>query len=278
VRGLEIRSGRFLCELDVAERKDVCVLGHDVAARLGSAGRPGGRIRISNRLFDVVGVMERTEWIKGGAPALSVRNANQNIVIPLGTGRTVVRTPASYTPIDEIVVRCADPDSVTRVGRLMQRILGFHHHGVADFRVVVPQELIRQAQQTQRLFNVVLGCIAGISLLVGGIGIMNIMLATVSERTREIGIRRAVGASRTHIIIQFLVEAVLLTLLGGMIGLGFGLGGARAITLYAGWETIVTVWSVALSLGTSVLVGTFFGLYPAWKASLLDPIEALRYE
>jgi putative ABC transport system permease protein len=277
-KGIAIKTGRFLTDLDMAEARSICVLGYDAAAALGAGGVVGASVRFENTLFRVVGVLEKTEWIKGRTAALSARNTNRDIFIPIGADRTVVATPGGYTPIDEIVLHCNTSEDVEAAGHLTDSILAQRHRGVVDYEVIVPQELIRQAQASQRIWNIVLGCIAGISLLVGGIGIMNIMLATVSERTREIGIRRAVGASRAHIVFQFLVEAVLLTFAGGVLGLGLGLVGAHLITLYAGWETIVTVWSVGLSLGTSVLVGTFFGLYPAWKAAHLDPIEALRYE
>jgi len=152
------------------------------------------------------------------------------------------------------------------------------HGGVEDFQMVVPQELLRQSQKTQRTFNIVLGSIACISLLVGGIGIMNIMLATVSERTKEIGIRRAVGAAREHIMIQFLAESVLLTFSGGIIGVVAGIAGVWLITAMAGWKTAVTIWSIILSLLMSTLVGIFFGMYPAYHAAKMDPIAALRHE
>ena len=152
------------------------------------------------------------------------------------------------------------------------------HHGVEDFQMVVPQELLKQSQKTMRMFNVILGAIAGISLLVGGIGIMNIMLATVSERMREIGIRRAVGATRGHIILQFLAESVILTFSGGIFGIASGMVAVLLITAVAGWEIAITSWSIFLPLIVSVLVGIFFGLYPAYRAAFMNPIAALRHE
>src|SRR5262249_48053568 len=149
---------------------------------------------------------------------------------------------------------------------------------VEDYEVMVPEELLAQAQTTQRIFNIVMGSIAGISLLVGGIGIMNIMLATVSERTREIGIRRAIGATKGNILAQFLIETVLICLTGGTLGILLGFGLAHAITLYASWETGFSLASVLIAFGTSVVVGLLFGLCPARRAAQLAPVQALRFE
>jgi putative ABC transport system permease protein len=180
--------------------------------------------------------------------------------------------------LSEIIVRVAPDRDVSAAARLVERIMDVAHHHIQDYQVVVPLELLRQARRTQRTFNLVLGAIAAISLLVGGIGIMNIMLATVSERTREIGIRRAVGATRRHILIQFLLEAVMLTVSGGVIGILFGLCAVGAISLLAGWQVAVSLWAVALPVVMSFLVGVFFGLYPARQAARVDPIVALRHE
>ena len=160
------------------------------------------------------------------------------------------------------------------MGALLDRL----HGGAADFEVVVPEALLTQSRKTQRLFNVVMGCIAGISLLVGGIGIMNIMLATVLERTREIGIRRAIGARRKDVLVQFVVEAFALSALGGLLGVGLGVLIAKVVAASAGWPTVVTLWSLLLSTGVSGAVGLLSGFYPALRAASIDPIEALRYE
>jgi putative ABC transport system permease protein len=153
-----------------------------------------------------------------------------------------------------------------------------NHHDQADYAMAVPLTLLRQAQQTQRMFNIVLGSIAGISLLVGGIGIMNIMLASVTERTREIGVRRAIGARQSQIVGQFLIETTVLSVIGGLIGVGLGVVIPAAIERFANMPTEVTPWSVAISLGISASVGIVFGLYPAYRAASLDPIMALRHE
>jgi putative ABC transport system permease protein len=152
------------------------------------------------------------------------------------------------------------------------------HGGAADYTITVPEALLEQSRKTQRLFDIVMGAIASISLLVGGIGIMNIMLATVLERTREIGVRRAVGARQVDIRNQFVIEAFTITAAGGVLGILMGVAIAKGVAFYAGWKTIVTVFSVVLSVGVSVGVGLIFGIYPALRAARLDPIESLRYE
>jgi len=158
------------------------------------------------------------------------------------------------------------------------RVLERRHYGVGDYDILVPEALLRQSQKTQHIFTFVMGGIAGLSLLVGGIGIMNIMLATVLERTREIGVRRAVGATRRDIRVQFLAEAVVICLLGCAIGLLLGQGISRLISFYAHWPTVVSVFSILLATGVSSLVGIVFGLYPAARAARLDVIESLRHE
>jgi putative ABC transport system permease protein len=180
--------------------------------------------------------------------------------------------------VDQLTITVTDLKYVPVVTRLVERMLARRHAGVEDYEIVVPESLLRQSQKTQRIFNIVMGAIAGISLLVGGIGIMNIMLATVLERTREIGIRRSVGATRLDIMRQFLIEAVVICLVGCILGLGIGLLLARAIAFYAEWPTVVSAYSILLAVGVSTTVGVIFGLYPARKAARLDVIEALRYE
>jgi putative ABC transport system permease protein len=169
-----------------------------------------------------------------------------------------------------------DLDDIDQQAAMLKRLLAMEHPQ-PDYKIDVPYELLNQSEQTKKVFSWVLGSIAGISLLVGGIGIMNIMLATVTERTREIGIRRALGAKRWHVQLQFLVETIVLSLSGGVLGLVLGLAIPAAVEKLAGYETIVTGQSLALSLGISVLIGIVFGLYPARRAARMDPIEALRY-
>ena len=283
--GMQISSGRFIAPQDIRSRNLVCVLGSDVARQLDALGRPGRLIRIEDSLFKVVGILTRIEHRTGRSATVSTRNYNEMVFVPQdaagvladpGANRKMQAGPPGQ--LSEIVVLVGQDRDVSTTARLVERIMAVAHHHIQDFQVVVPLELLRQARQTQRTFNLVLGAIAAISLLVGGIGIMNIMLATVSERTREIGIRRAVGATRRHILVQFLLEAVILTVSGGVIGIFFGLCAVGAITWLAGWQVAVSLWAVALPVVMSFLVGVFFGLYPARQAALVDPIEALRHE
>ena len=180
--------------------------------------------------------------------------------------------------VSEIVIRIKDSVQIKAAEKVIRSILERLHDSAKDYEVIVPQELLRQTQKTQRMFNIVMGSIAGISLLVGGIGIMNIMLATVTERTREIGIRRALGANKTEILKQFLIEAILLTVIGGVIGIFLGTVGAKIITYYARWTTAVSFTTIFISSGVSTVIGLIFGIYPARKAAELNPIEALKYE
>jgi len=161
---------------------------------------------------------------------------------------------------------------------VVKTLLDGLHGGADDYEIVVPEALLEQSRQTQRLFNIVMGCIAGISLLVGGIGIMNIMLASVLERTREIGVRRAIGAGKGDICLQFLVESFSISALGGLAGVAIGVGIARSVSFYAKWPTVVTVTSIALAITVSLAVGVLSGLYPALRATKVQPIQALRYE
>jgi putative ABC transport system permease protein len=183
-----------------------------------------------------------------------------------------------FGELSEIWIRVVRNTNVQASAAAIKRILIQRHGGVEDFQVIVPQELLNQAQKTQRIFNIVLGCIAGISLLVGGIGIMNTMLASVAERTREIGIRRAIGATRKHIVVQFLCESIVLTITGGCIGIILGIGGAVIISKVAEWRTVLTLWSITTAILMAGCVGLVSGLYPAVRAARLDPARALRHE
>jgi putative ABC transport system permease protein len=180
--------------------------------------------------------------------------------------------------IDGIYLNLRSEADVAGVAEVVRAILDSSHHNAGDFSVIVPAELLAEQKRTERLFNAVMVAIASISLLVGGIGIMNIMLASILERTREIGVRRAVGARQSDIVRQFVIEAVLISFVGGTFGLVFGFVMSRLIAWLAGWSTIVTVSSILLAFLVSITVGLVFGIYPAVKAARLDPIEALRYE
>ena len=181
-------------------------------------------------------------------------------------------------PLDELVVSLTPGTPVQESAAVVKSLLDRLHGGADDYTITVPEALLEQSQRTQRMFDVVMGAIAGISLLVGGIGITNIMLASVLERTREIGVRRAVGARKRDIVNQFLVESFAISALGGLAGIAVGLGISWSIAAAAGWPTVVTPWSILLATGVAMAAGIVSGLYPARRAAALDPIESLRYE
>jgi putative ABC transport system permease protein len=278
VKSLSLASGRPICMNDVDAVNLVCVLGRETAKALGSQGRVGSAIYLEDRAFEVVGQLEDRDWQRSENSALSVRNFNRAVLIPLGSAPWRGKGTDGHSQLSEIIVRLGESSDVSAAAAAINRIVLNNHGGAKDFELVVPQELLAQAERTHQVFNIVLGTIAAISLLVGGIGIMNIMLASVTERTKEIGIRRAIGANRMHISAHFLVESVILTFVGGCVGVLLGGGGTRVISAMAGWPTAMTLWAVSVAVAMAVGVGLASGIYPAIRAARLDPVEALRYE
>ncbi len=275
-----IGSGVYFSAEDLREAKRVCVLGADAKRALFFFDDPlGSRVKIRNQWFTVIGVLA-DKGAAGGkiGGVLEVRNTDEDIYIPLTTMLSRFHWEPADAELSQITVKISASKQLQEAAAIVRTILNRRHRGVEDFKIAIPEELLRQSQKTQQIFNIVMGCIAGISLVVGGIGIMNIMLASVLERTREIGIRRALGARRHDILSQFLVESLLVSLLGGLIGVILGYAVPEIITLYAGWRTIVQPWTIALAFGVSASVGIGFGIYPARQAALLNPIDALRYE
>ena len=276
--GLRLAEGRFFDARDEADHAQVCVVGPKVRRELfGYDAALGKLVKVNDVWLEVVGVLRAS----GGGSSfegVQVGSTADEIYVPVTTAQRKFDRPPLKSPLDEIVVRLesgASPgDAATAIRGLLERL----HGGVDDWELVVPEALLEQSRRTQRLFNIVMGCIAGISLVVGGIGIMNIMLATVLERTREIGVRRAVGAKRKDIRTQFIVESFSISALGGLAGVALGVGIAQVVAWWAGWPTVVTAGSIVLSTGVSVAVGLVSGIYPAVRAASLDPIESLRYE
>ena len=271
------KDGAFFNYLDVKEARRVCVLGSDIKSDLFFFKDPlGKKVKIDRQWYTVIGVMEKKPV--GGGMAGELGNLNRNVYIPITSAiKRFDRLPFE-SEIDRITIQVHDSDRIQEAANIVNHTMKRRHNDVEDFSITIPEALLRQQQQTQRIFNIVMGAIAAISLLVGGIGIMNIMLASVLERTREIGIRRAIGAKRIDILGQFLTEAVVLSFAGGFIGIFLGFGMTKVISLSAGWRPIVSVPAIALAFGVSAAVGIIFGLYPARQAAQLDPIESLRYE
>ena len=278
-------AGRLMNHDDIAARRNVCVLTEYGARRLlASEATLGQPVRIGGQYFEVIGVI-RSE--SGQAGALQTPDQNIDAYIPFTLCReyfgdiTMRRTTGSRSmemvELHQVIVEVTKTNRVPAVAKAIEAMLK-RFHRKDDVRISVPLALLRQAEATKRRFNIVLGSIAAISLLVGGIGIMNIMLASVTERIKEIGIRRAIGAKRRQIVLQFLIETVVLATVGGAIGMGIGLLIPGLVTRFAGMPTLVTPHSLALSLGISMGVGLVFGIYPAVRAAKLDPIEALRHE
>ncbi len=279
-----ILAGRVLSQADVDTRAGVCVLTETGARKLTATEHAIGQpIRIGGNVFDIVGIVVNEK----GTTAIPIPDQDVDAYIPLSTARErfgdYFTSNAEGTQIREkvelrlLIVEVDSAENVEATAGAIDVMLQ-RSHKKKDYKIDVPLALLKQAEATKRMFNVVLGSIASISLLVGGIGIMNIMLATVTERTREIGIRRAIGARRRQIIMQFLIETVVLSTLGGVLGIVAGVVFPWLITAFTQMPTVITYWSIALSLGISVGIGIIFGLYPAYRASRLDPIVALRHE
>ncbi len=293
---VKVKSGRFLSSIDLHHKQGVCAIDEKVVKELFVFDDPLGQdIKMVGDYYRVVGIVSVADAVSavstiddGAAEGKSQGGANVgNIYIPLTTvknrfgeislqfgsgGRSVERVE-----LQEVIVKVGSIDEVLSTRDTLETILS-RFHKKNDYQVVVPLELLKQAKQTQRLFSIVLGSIAAISLLVGGIGIMNIMLATVSERTREIGIRRALGARRRDIIIQFLTETLMLTFLGGVLGISLGSLIPFMVTRFGQMPTVITGISLVLAFGISGAVGIIFGIYPAYRAANMDPIESLRHE
>ncbi len=294
---LRVKFGRFLSSTDMHYKQGVCVVDERLVKDLFGFDDPLGQdIKIASDYYRVVGITteravakmasnleekDATGAKKSGAnlggiyiPLTTVRDrfGEMSLQISSGSGRTIERVE-----LQEIIVKVRDIDQVLGTRQSVQTLMK-RFHKKNDYEITVPLELMRRAKEFQRIFTIVLGSIAAISLLVGGIGIMNIMLATVSERTREIGIRRALGARKRDIIFQFLSETLILTLFGGILGIILGSSIPFMVTHFSQMRTVISITSLFLAFGISAAVGITFGLYPAYRAANMDPIESLRHE
>jgi putative ABC transport system permease protein len=281
IAGLSVVSGRFFDDKETASAAAVAVLGEGAKTNLFGAKDPiGSYVKVNEQWFRVIGVTGPQVSSQSDVAGIPAQDRNNLIYVPVAAA--ILRIEDSYSgykdEIDGIYLQMARADDTVPTSDVVRGILNASHHDTDDFSLVVPSALLAEQRRTQRIFGFVMVALASISLLVGGIGIMNIMLASVLERTREIGIRRAVGAKQTDIVRQFLIETVMIAFVGGVIGLLVGVGLSRLIALLAGWSTIVTVGSILIAFLVSVTVGLTFGVYPAIRASKLDPVKALHYE
>jgi putative ABC transport system permease protein len=310
---LALASGTWFTPPQVEHGLPVAIIGHAVRTRFFTTEDPiGGSLKVGDTWLTVVGALADRRVSDQAVHRLGIRDANMDVYVPARTmllrfrdrtrltqrdlelaARSVTVTTADDAgaeseeqrqerinrhQLDRIIVRVADSKLVPAVAEVVQRMLARRHNSVVDFEITVPELLLRQEQRTKAIFNVVLGAIASISLLVGGIGIMNIMLASVLERIREVGVRRAVGATRQDILLQFLTEAVLISVAGGVAGILVGAGLSAGIERFAGIQTIVSYLSVMVAFGVSITVGIAFGIMPAYRAAHQDPVICLRYE
>jgi len=281
INSLKLVGGRFFTDDENKSSAPVCVLGEGAkVALLGYDNAVGKYVKVNDTWLQVIGVLTPQASGDSDIEGASASNRNNLVIAPLNTVMRRFEDNTSYLKdeIDGIYMKVGPNIDSIETSNVVRAILTATHKDAGDFSIIVPAGLLEQKKQTQMIFNVVMICIAGISLLVGGIGIMNIMLATVLERTREIGIRRAIGARQGDIVRQFLTEAVLISIVGGLIGIAFGITLSQVIASAAGWSTVVTKSSIIVAFGVSVFIGLLFGIYPAVQAAKLDPIEAIRYE
>jgi putative ABC transport system permease protein len=277
VRDWPVVYGRSFTQSDIDNASKNCIIGQTIVKELFGSVNPLGKvIRIHKVPFRVIGVLKK----KGQSPQGT--DQDDTVLIPLTTAQRKVFGSPFPNAVGGIVVKARSKDAISRAEAEITTLLRQRHHIGSkkedDFTVKNLSELLSVAATSSRAMSLLLGAIASISLIVGGIGIMNIMLVSVTERTREIGIRMAVGASEEDILLQFITEAVLLTLFGGIVGIVFGVAGATVISRFFGWPTLVSIKAIVVAAVFSAGVGVFFGFYPARKASSLNPIDALRYE
>lgn len=306
---ISLENGRNFSEVQITNAMPVCIIGKKIEKKLFTGESAiGKKIKVKDVWLQIIGVIEEKLITEKAQENLGIRDLNLDIYIPIKTflvrykDRKVIvdkvndddggfvffggnnngpkkRIPrGNYHQIDKLIIQVADSEKLNATADLVSRMLKRRHNGVVDFEISIPIQLLKQQQKTKQIFNVVLSIIAGISLLIGGIGIMNIMLASVLERTKEIGIIRAIGATQQDVILQFLSESVLISIGGGIIGIFLGILSAYIIEIATGIETILSLSSIALSFIVATAIGLIFGIAPAKSAAKKSPIEAIRYE
>lgn len=302
VTNFDLREGKMFTEANLTRGDPVCIIGRGVQTRFFSKENPiGKKIKSGNQWLEVVGVLEERIVSDQTIAKLGIRDFNMDVYVPIQTmfvrykNRDMITAgsimaarsqnqsgtsqgPTNYHQIDKLVVQVEESSMLNPTAEVISRILERRHLNVIDYEITIPELLLKQQQRTQNIFNIVLGAIAGISLLVGGIGIMNIMLASVMERIKEIGLRLSLGAKKTDIVNQFLFEAIMISVSGGIIGVILGIVLANLVSRFGDFPTIITFTSIFISFSVAATVGLVFGITPAKRAANQDPITSLRYE
>jgi putative ABC transport system permease protein len=275
-----LQKGDFITENHYTSRSKVCLLGAGVAATLYQRDDPIGKmVKIEDQWLEVIGVLESKTLFTETVGELAARDLNTDVYVPLSTFLSrFSRENILASEIQQITVQVTQSGRLVEVSRLINEILKRHHFNNEDYSIVIPYELLKQEEKERQIYNFLLGAIAAISLIVGGIGIMNIMLATVMERTREIGIRRAIGARKADIMRQFVSEAVAISITGGIIGVLLGVTLSLTVSLFTDVSTYIRLYSILIAFAFSVIVGISFGYLPAKNAASLKPVDSIRYE
>lgn len=295
----DLESGSFFTDMNYDQSENVCIIGHGVYLKLFPTENPiGKKLKCGDKWLTVKGVLKDRQLSNENISSLGIRDYNYDVYIPIHTmllkfkNRSLITKKdllvrrdddeeiqdVNYHQLDKLTLSVSDNTKINQTGKVVAEILKRRHNNNLDFEIIIPELLLQQEQSTKQVFNFVLGAIASISLLVGGIGIMNIMLASVLERTKEIGVRKAVGAKRIDIMYQFLNEAVSISLTGGIVGIILGVTSSYLIEIFTDINTFVSAFSVIISFLVSISVGIIFGFAPARKAAMQDPIDLLRYE
>jgi putative ABC transport system permease protein len=276
----QTEKGVFINEDHYERQLKVCILGSNITRELFSYDNPIGQsVKLGDQWFEIVGVMQNKALFTETVGELAARDLNNDVYIPLSTfNKRIPKENRFSSEIKQLTVKLDNSERLIESAAVIRSILNRHHFNNNDFSIIVPYELLKQEEKERRIYNLLLASIAAISLIVGGIGIMNIMLASVLERTNEIGIRRAIGGRRADIMSQFVTEAVVLSISGGIIGVILGISLSLGIALATDVKTSITLYSIIIAFGFSVLVGITFGYLPAKKAANLNPIESIRHD